>query len=370
MPCLIMAACSLVMGIGYALCPETMQGGNVLTKANRIGVLLVRSGGALYDNIGMVFASFAASAFLEDSKEPMFAGLSCYLMITALLSPAALSALVPRLVENELIREAFQFLPGPAAGILSGISAMTAMRFGKKKSREDLPYWAKILLCIPVCLIAAALLGLVWPLLYGLVRNLSASFFQKSAAYAAVYVFLNRLLTPFGLNHALNSPVLSDVSFIGDLSRYWANETGSTVGMFMAGFFAPIMFGIPGALLAVYQREERKKTAKPLLLLFALAAFVGGVSEPFEFLLLVYAPGLFVLCCLLFGVFGFLSAVSGFRAGFAFSGGMCDLIFSSAMKAAHKTWMILPLGLAAFVIFFAVFRMVLRQKRGDGDETE
>ena len=355
MPCLIMAACAVVMGIGYALCPETMQGGNVLTKANRLGVLLVRCGGALYDNIGMVFACFAASAFLDDSKESLFLGLAGYLMVTAVLSPSVLQILVPAVYENEAVKEAFSFISGPPCGICAGLAAALAVRLFKAKAGRDTPLWMHILVSVPACMIAAALLGVLLPLLYIFTKNAAASFFTETAGSAAVFAFVNRLLTPFGLNHAVNSVVLSDRAYIGDLTRYWANETGQGVGMFMGGFFAPMMFGIPGALLAVYCREGKRNGMKPVLIVLAMASFICGASEPAEFLLLIFRPLLFVSVCVLYGVFAFLSARLGFRAGFAFSGGLTDLIFSSAMAGSRNTWMILPLGALAFASFFALF---------------
>ena len=91
----------------------------------------------------------------------------------------------------------------------------------------------------------------------------------------------------------------------------------------------------------------------------AVCSFVTGITEPFEFAFMFVAPVLYVIYALLFGIFSYVVAITGFRAGFAFSGGIADLIFSASMPAAQNTWMILPLGAAAFVIFYLVFRILI-----------
>ena len=97
------------------------------------------------------------------------------------------------------------------------------------------------------------------------------------------------------------------------------------------------------------------------MILAAVSSLICGFSEPMEFVLLFTSPLLYVLYCLLYVVFAFPAVLLGFRAGFALSGGLCDLFFSAAFPSAAKTWMILPLGIGAFVVYYAVFEKLLKK---------
>ena len=116
--------------------------------------------------------------------------------------------------------------------------------------------------------------------------------------------------------------------------------------MYMSGFFPCMMFGIPGAALAMVQtaKSTKKKVAIGLVASAALSAFVCGVTEPFEFGFMFLAPGLYVVYALLYGIFTTVTT---------------DLFFSASLPAAQKTWMILPLGIAAFLVFYVVFRFAI-----------
>ena len=182
---------------------------------------------------------------------------------------------------------------------------------------------------------------------------------------AGIYAFLNRLLIPFGLHHALNNVFWFDTIGLGDLTHFWAGHTSADVtwslGMYMSGFFPCMMFGVPGAALAMIHsaKSGKKKAAIGILAAGAVCAFVCGVTEPFEFAFMFAAPVLYVLYALLYGIFSWVTALVGFRAGFAFSAGATDLAFSASLPAAQNTWMILPLGAAAFVIFYVLFRVLI-----------
>ena len=176
---------------------------------------------------------------------------------------------------------------------------------------------------------------------------------------AGIYAFLNRLLIPTGLHHALNNVFWFDTIGLGDLTHFWAGETsadvGWSLGMYMSGFFPCMMFGIAGAALAMVKTAKNKKAAIGLVLSAAICAFVCGVTEPFEFGFMFLCFPLYVVYSALYGIFTIITYYSGFRAGFCFSAGATDLIFSASLPAAAKTWMIIPLGIAAFLVFYFVF---------------
>ena len=131
--------------------------------------------------------------------------------------------------------------------------------------------------------------------------------------------------------------------------------------MYMSGFFPCMMFGIPGAALAMIHtaKDNKKKVAIGLVASAAVCAFVCGVTEPFEFGFMFLAPGLYLIYALLYGIFTVITTLLGFRAGFSFSAGATDLVFSASLPAAQNTWMIIPLGLAAFAVFYVVFRFAI-----------
>lgn len=139
-----------------------------------------------------------------------------------------------------------------------------------------------------------------------------------------------------------------------------------------------MMFGVPGAALAMVHaaKPAKKKVAIGLVASAAVCAFLCGVTEPFEFGFMFLAPALYVVYALLYGIFVAVTTALGFRAGFSFSAGATDLLFSSSLPAAQKTWMIIPLGIAAFLIFYVVFRFAITKfdlktpGREDDDDTE
>lgn len=133
--------------------------------------------------------------------------------------------------------------------------------------------------------------------------------------------------------------------------------------MYMSGFFPCMMFGIPGAALAMVKcaKPAKKKAAIGILASAAICAFICGVTEPFEFAFMFLAPALYVIYALLYGIFTMITVALGFRAGFSFSAGAMDLLFSSSLPAAARTWLIIPLGIAAFIVFYIVFYFAIKK---------
>ena len=148
--------------------------------------------------------------------------------------------------------------------------------------------------------------------------------------------------------------------------HFWAGKTDADVpwslGMYMSGFFPCMMFGILGAATAIYKCADKNNRRKVFGIMFSAAAcaFVCGITEPFEFAFMFVAPVLYFAYALLYGAFTVITAWVNFRAGFAFSAGATDLIFSSTLPAAKNTWLILPLGFLAFLSFYAVFTAMIK----------
>ena len=385
LPVACLPICGILMGIGYALCPATMQGGDVTGIVQQIGYYLVKAGGALIDNMAILFAiGIGVGMSEENDGTGGLAALASWLMITNLLSTANVSV-IRTLSEDATL--AFDKIQNPFIGIIAGI--IGAMCYNRFKSTK-LPDWLSFFSgkrCVAivagvVSIIVSVVLLFVWPILFGALVALGEGIASLGAVGAGLYAFFNRLLIPFGLHHALNNVFWFDTIGLGDLTHFWAGETSADVswslGMYMSGFFPCMMFGIPGAALAMVHtaKSNKKKVAIGLLSSAAIAAFVCGVTEPFEFGFMFLAPVLYLIYALLYAIFTVITVVVGFRAGFSFSAGLTDLVFSASLPAAQNTWMIIPLGIAAFIVFYVVFRFAIVKfdlktpGREDDDDTD
>ena len=371
LPVACLPICGILMGIGYLLCPATMQGGDIVGFIPKLGFFLVKAGGALIDNMAWLFVIGVGVGMADDHDgTSALAALASWLMITNLLAVGSVTTIMPSLAENADKTLAFSKIANPFIGILAGIIGATC--YNKFKNTK-LPDWLAFFSgkrCVAivagvVSIVVSAILLFVWPLLFGLLLAVGRGIVGLGAVGAGIYAFLNRLLIPTGLHHALNNIFWFDTIGLGDLSHFWAGETSADVtwslGMYMSGFFPCMMFGIPGAALAMIQtaKTKKKKVAIGLLGSAALCAFICGVTEPFEFGFMFLAPGLYLVYALLYGIFTVITTLVGFRAGFSFSAGATDLLFSASLPAAQKTWLIIPLGIAAFVVFYLVFRFVI-----------
>ncbi len=371
LPVACLPICGILMGIGYALCPATMQGGEITGFLHLLGFFLVKAGGALIDNMAILFVIGVGVGMSDDHDGTAgLAAIAAWLMITNLLSVGTVTTLIPSIAEDAKKTLAFSAIANPFIGILSGVIGATC--YNKFKTTK-LPDWLSFFSgkrCVSiisgvVSIVVAAILLFVWPIVYGVLLAIGNGIVSLDAVGAGIYAFLNRLLIPTGLHHALNNVFWFDTVGLGDLKHFWAGETSKDVtwslGMYMSGFFPCMMFGIPGAALAMIHtaKENKRKVAIGLVASAAICSFVCGVTEPFEFGFMFLAPVLYLIYALLYGVFAFITTLIGFRGGFSFSAGATDLVFSASLPAAQNTWMILPLGLAAFIIFYVVFRFAI-----------
>ena len=315
LPVAVLPICGILMGIGYALAPAVMGAeGATSGAAYTVGFLLIKAGGALIDNMAWLFAIGAAVGLADNDGTAGLAGLVSFLMMQQLLNPGVVSA-VRHIEEGTATYIAYQKVAGNSfIGILAAV--IGAACYNKFKDTQ-LPDWlaffsGKRFVAIAtglISIVASVVLLFVWPLIFGALVALGKGIVGMDGIGAGIYAFLNRLLIPTGLHHALNNVFWFDTIGLGDLTHFWAGETsadvGWSLGMYMSGFFPCMMFGIAGAAL--------------------------------------------------YGIFTIITYYSGFRAGFCFSAGATDLVFSASLPAAAKTWMIIPLGIAAFLVFYFVF---------------
>ena len=316
-----------------------------------------------------LFAIGVAVGMADDNDGTAgLAGLVSWLMITNLLATGTVATLTG--VGADAVNPAFAKIGNQFIGILAGLIGSTCYnKFKGTKLPDALSFFSGkrcvAIVTAVVSIVVSAILFFVWPIVYTALVTVGESIVGLGAVGVGIYAFLNRLLIPFGLHHALNSVFWFDAAGINDLGSYWAGEllngAGGTAGMYMAGFFPSMMFGLPAAAMAIIHcaKPEKKKAAASLMGAAAICAFICGVTEPFEFAFMFLAPALYLVYAILYGVFAAVSVALGFRAGFSFSAGLTDLVFSASLPAHAKTWLILPLGIAAAIVFYIVFRFAI-----------
>lgn len=379
LPVACLPICGILMGIGYWLAPAVMgAAGPTEGLAYVVGFFLVKAGGALIDNMAILFAIGVAVGLAEESDGTAgLAGLVSWLMITTLLSSGSVAAIAPAMVENEVNAVAFSKIANPFTGILAGIiGAVCYNKFKGTKLPDVLAFFSgKRSVAIVtglVSIVVSAILLFVWPLLFGALVAVGNAIKGMGVVGVGLYAFLNRLLIPTGLHHALNNVFWFDTIGLGDLTAYWgALVEGDTmtngtvinwsVGSYMAGFFPCMMFGIPGAALAMIQtaKSNKRKATIGIVGAAAVCAFLCGVTEPFEFAFMFLAFPLYIVYAALYGIFASITVALGFRAGFCFSAGATDLLFGASLPAAANYWVMIPMGLAALVVFYLVFRFAI-----------
>ena len=315
----------------------------------------------------------------ENDGTAGLAGLVSWLMITTLLSVGSVSVIAPGMIADKTNEVAFSKIANPFTGILAGvIGAMCYNKFKNTKLPDVLAFFSGkrsvAIVTGVVSIVVSVVLLFAWPVIFGILVAVGNGIKNMGAVGAGIYAFLNRLLIPFGLHHALNNVFWFDTIGLGDLTAYWgalvegdtmANGTviDWSVGMYMAGFFPCMMFGLPGAALAMIQtaKPAKRKAAIGIVGAAAICAFICGVTEPFEFAFMFLAFPLYVVYALLYGIFTTITVALGFRAGFCFSAGATDLLFGASLPAANNYLVMIPMGIAAFVVFYLVFLFAIKK---------
>lgn len=352
----------ILMGIGYWIDPSGWGANNLLA------LLLIKAGGILIDNMAILFALGVAIGMSKDQEGTSgLAAIISWLTVQTMLGAGVVSLIMG--VEADQVPAAFTKINNQFIGILCGIiAALCYNRFYKTNMPDFLGFFAGRrfvpIMTVVVTLIVCIPLYFVWPIIYNFLVWVGESIVSLGAIGAGIYGFLNRLLIPIGMHHALNSVFWFGVADINDIGKFWGQIEGGVqgiTGMYQAGFFPVMMFGLPGAALAMYHtaKTNKKKIAAGILLSAALCSFFTGVTEPLEFSFMFLAPGLYVVHALLAGISVALVAALPVRAGFQFSAGFVDWVLSFNAPFAENPLWLLPIGIAFFVIYYVVFRFVI-----------
>lgn len=281
-------------------------------------------------------------------------------------------------IAPEEVNPAFGRINNQFIGILCGvISAELYNRFSGIELPKFLAFFSGKrfvpIITSGVMIVVSFILMYVWPLIFSALSSFGVKIASMGAVGAGIYGFFNRLLIPVGLHHALNSVFWFNLAGINDIGRFWgapdaayadlpaAIQGAYHVGMYQAGFFPIMMFGLLGACAAFVKTAKVENRAKVMSIMTAagFASFFTGVTEPIEFAFMFVAPVLYLLHAVLTGIAVFLAASFNWMAGFGFSAGLVDLVLSSRNPNAHNWYMLIVLGIIFFVVYYLVFYVAI-----------
>ncbi|MFD0685292.1 PTS transporter subunit EIIC [Actinomadura fibrosa] len=353
---------------------------------DRVAEVFAAAGGALLDNLAILFAVGVAIGFAKKADGSTgLAAVAAYLVFdrvskTMFAHTGQLKGTVVQMVQQEdgSLKETIGYGLKNPTQVLGGIvvGLMVALLY-QRFYRIKLPSWLAFFggrRFVPIVSAAAALVlgvvfGLIWPALGGWIDDFGDWITGLGAAGAGIYGVANRLLLPFGLHHILNSLVWfvfgtyqgPDGPVHGEINRYLAGDPHA--GRFLAGFFPVLMFGLPGAALAIWRTAapHRRGAVGGLMVSAALTAFVCGVTEPIEFSFMFVAPLLYGIHVVLTGVSLYVLAAVHAQLGFSFSAGLIDMLLNATKSNTRHLWLIVALGAVYFLVYYAVFTIVIKK---------
>ncbi len=333
---------------------------------------MAAAGNAIFSNLGLLFAvGVAVGLARENHGAAGLAALVCFLVTNQ--GAQTMMAVPPEVLAGfdgaarDLAAAAFKArelakLSVPI-GLICGITAGFAYN---RFSNITLPSYLSFFGGRRFIAIATGLAGLGFAVIVGStwltvehgMDAMSRGILGSGSVGLFVYGVLNRVLIVTGLHHILNNLawfILGDYhGATGDLKRFFAGDPSA--GAFMSGFFPVMMFGLPGACLAMYRaaRPERRKAVGGLLVSLALTSFLTGVTEPVEFTFMFLAPVLYALHAVATGIAMALMDLLQIRLGFSFSAGLFDYVLNFS-HAQRPLWL-LPIGAVYFVLYYGAFR--------------
>ena len=358
----ILPVSAILLGIGYWLQISNIK------YFSLISYMFTTVGMSLIDNIPIIFAVGVSYGLSEDKNiSAAFAGLINYLLIVKILSPSTVS-LIKNIPLSE-VNVAFNNINNQFIGLLSAVIA--ARTYNKYKDKKLIPalsfYSGKRL--VPIIssikiLMASLVLYYAWPVIYSYLIAFGTNISKLGPLGAGIYGFFNRLLIPLGLHHPLNSVFWFDLVGINDIGNFWASTgiLGKT-GMYQAGFFPIMMFGLPGAALAISKSATPGNINKTrsFMLTAAVASFLTGITEPLEFSFMFLAPGLYFIHAFLTGLSLFIASFFQWIGGFIFSAGLIDFILSIKMPLSNKIIMLLIQGIFFFFLYYFSFLFFIKK---------
>ncbi|MDQ0362629.1 PTS transporter subunit EIIC [Breznakia pachnodae] len=357
LPIAIFPIAAILTGIGTSL--EQID----ISAVHFLAIILKTTGKVVLTYMPMTFAVGVAYGLSKDqSGFSGLCGLVTFLIITNLLSVETIQSYG---VGESFPIASFEEIDNQFIGILSGVLSSSLYNYFQSKKFTVFNRYITVLggILLVAC-ITSAVLFFIWPWIYELLISFGSFISGLGPIGAGIYAFFNRLLIPIGMHHPLNSVFWFDVIGINDIGNFWDSQgIYGVTGMYQAGFFPIMMFGLPAVAIAMLKTAypQNKEKVKSFLLSAAFASFFTGVTEPLEFAFMFIAPPLYALHALLTGICVFLAAQFQWIAGFSFSAGFVDYVLSFNMPYSKTPIMLFVLGIIVFFVYYFTFTYVIKK---------
>ena len=396
LPIALLPVAGLLLGIGSSFTNETMLAAYGLNSVIHPGTLIYtildvmsQTGSAVFNNLALLFAMGVAIGMARKEKEvAALSGAVAYIImntaIQAMINAAGgVEAMPANSTTTMLGITTLQM--GVFGGIVVGLGvAALHNKFYKIELPQVLAFFGGTrfvpIISSIVYLVVGIAMFYIWPVVQNGIAALGALVLASGYAGTFIYGLLERALIPFGLHHVFYMPfwqtavggtaIIDGVTVTGAQNIFFAELASKSTTVFsvsatrfMAGKFPFMMFGLPGAALAMYQcaKPEKKKAAGGLLLSAALTAFLTGITEPLEFTFIFVALPMYAVHCVLAGLSFMLMHILNVGVGMTFSGGLIDLVLFGVMQGNAKThWMwVVVVGAVYFVLYYIIFRFMI-----------
>ena len=396
LPIALLPVAGLLLGIGSSFTNETMLAAYGLNNVIHPGTLIYtildvmsQTGNAVFSNLALLFAMGVAIGMARKEKEvAALSGAVAYIImntaIQAMINAAGgVEAMPANSTTTMLGITTLQM--GVFGGIVVGLGvAALHNKFYKIELPQVLAFFGGTRFVPIVSSIVYLVVGIamfyIWPVVQNGIAALGALVLASGYAGTFIYGLLERALIPFGLHHVFYMPfwqtavggtaIIDGVTVTGAQNIFFAELASKSTTVFsvsatrfMAGKFPFMMFGLPGAALAMYQcaKPEKKKAAGGLLLSAALTAFLTGITEPLEFTFIFVALPMYAVHCVLAGLSFMLMHILNVGVGMTFSGGLIDLVLFGVMQGNAKThWVwVVVVGAVYFVLYYIIFRFMI-----------
>lgn len=396
LPIALLPVAGLLLGIGSSFTNETMLAAYGLNNVIHPGTLIYtildvmsQTGSAVFNNLALLFAMGVAIGMARKEKEvAALSGAVAYIImntaIQAMINAAGgVDAMPANSTTTMLGITTLQM--GVFGGIVVGLGvAALHNKFYKIELPQVLAFFGGTrfvpIISSIVYLVVGIAMFYIWPVVQSGIAALGALVLASGYAGTFIYGLLERALIPFGLHHVFYMPfwqtavggtaIIDGVTVTGAQNIFFAELASKSTTVFsvsatrfMAGKFPFMMFGLPGAALAMYHcaKPEKKKAAGGLLLSAALTAFLTGITEPLEFTFIFVALPMYAVHCVLAGLSFMLMHILNVGVGMTFSGGLIDLVLFGVMQGNAKThWIwVVVVGAVYFVLYYLIFRFMI-----------
>lgn len=412
LPIAILPVAGLFLGIGGSFTNQTMIEAYGLSRILGEGTILniflsvlSKCGDIVFANLPILFAMGVAIGMAKKEKEvaALAAVIAYFIMhaaVNAMIGIRNLAEVLPAgSIASTVGIESLQM--GVFGGIIVGLGvAALHNRFYKIQLPQVLSFFGGTrfvpIISAIVYLFVGILMSFIWPYVQNGIYALGDLVLRSGYAGTWVYGFLERALIPFGLHHVFYIPFWQTAVggtavvggqliegaqniFFAELADGSVTKFSVAATRFMSGKFPLMIFGLPGAALAMYKaaRPEKRKVAGGLLLSAALTAALTGITEPIEFTFLFVAPILYVIHCVFAGLAYMLMHVFNVGVGMTFSGGIIDLTLFGILQGNAKTnwiWVVI-VGVFYFVVYYFLFYFLITKfnyltpgrEQGEGD---